>query len=277
MSTLTSSLCRPAHPALAIAILLLTLFFQVTLTEPLYAEEAFPGGRDVTDQTTADETDEFFEDEFSLMDDETESTPPLTISDPLYRLNLVIFHFNDKLYYWVLKPGSKGYNKIFPKPVRKGIENFFSNLDFPLRFINCTLQGKFKSSGTELARFCINSTIGLLGFLNAAKHYFGLTEKDEDLGQTFAKYGIKGGIYIVLPFMGPSTLRDSIGDLGDGYMSPTKYINPFELAVGVWAYEKFNFVSLNIGGYESLKEASIDPYNGFKSFYLQHRQNQIEE
>ena len=108
------------------------------------------------------------------------------ISDPLAPLNRAVFKFNDRLYFWVLKPVAKGYNVVFREDVRTCIANFFSNLLTPVRLVNCILQGKFKAAATETARFFVNTTMGVLGFGDAGKIVFNLEISDEDLGQTWA-------------------------------------------------------------------------------------------
>jgi len=110
---------------------------------------------------------------------------------------------NDKLYRWVLKPVAKGYKFVVPDPVRVSVRNFFLNLGTPIRAVNALLQGKFGDMGMELARFGINSTIGMAGLFDPAKE-FHPTRKDEDTGQTLGVYGLGPGFYLVLPILGPS-------------------------------------------------------------------------
>ena len=120
-----------------------------------------------------------------------------TIPDPLKSFNHLMFRFNDKLYFYVLKPIAKGYNAVLPEKVRLSVRNALSNIATPMRFINCTLQGKLKNAGTELARFLVNTTWGVLGLFDPAKNYLHLEKTREDFGQTLGKYGIKEGYYIV--------------------------------------------------------------------------------
>ncbi|MDO8784944.1 MAG: VacJ family lipoprotein, partial [Syntrophales bacterium] len=138
-----------------------------------------------------------------------------TIPDPLKPFNHLMFRFNDKLYFYVLKPIARGYKAVLPEKVRLSVRNALSNIATPVRFINCTLQGKLKSAGTELARFLVNTTWGVLGLFDPAKNYLHLEKTPEDFGQTLGKYGIKEGFYVVWPFWGPSNLRDTIGMTGD--------------------------------------------------------------
>jgi phospholipid-binding lipoprotein MlaA len=194
-----------------------------------------------------------------------------TVADPLEPWNRLVFTFNDRLYFWFLKPVAKGYNAVVPEAARTSVSNFFKNLTTPVRFVSVLLQGKIKSSGIELARFCINTTYGLAGFLDPAKKHFNLKTQEKDLGMTLGFYGIGEGIYVVWPFWGPSSIRDTIGAVGDGFLTPVNYITPVEDAVAVSSYEYFNDVSLHVGDYEDLKESAIDPYIAVKDSYIQHR------
>jgi phospholipid-binding lipoprotein MlaA len=211
---------------------------------------------------------EFFEEEFE--------TSGVQVADPLYIWNKGMFHINDKLYFWLLKPLAKGYKAITPDFFRDGVRNFFHNLITPIRFANCILQGKGNAAASEFTKFAINTTIGVLGLGNPAGLYPELVLTDEeDLGQTFAKYGIGNGFFIVWPILGPSTLRDTIGSVGDSYLNPINYVDPWETALGIRGFNLVNRTSFHIGEYEALKEASVDPYVAMRNSYLQFRQEKI--
>jgi phospholipid-binding lipoprotein MlaA len=216
------------------------------------------------------------DDEFGFPDEQGQ-TAVVQISDPLAPVNRVIFQFNDKLYFWVLKPAAQGYNVIFREDIRNCIANFFSNLLTPVRVANCILQGKFKAAGTETARFFVNTTMGVLGFGDAGKVIFHLEISDEDLGQTLGVYGIGNGFYIVWPIVGPSTLRDSVGFGGDLFVNPLTYLEPFGLAAGVGGYRRFNDLSLRIGEYEAIKAAAIEPYTAVRDGYIQFRNALVDK
>jgi phospholipid-binding lipoprotein MlaA len=234
--------------------------------------------------TTVDKTEEMsqipdveenFENE--LFEEEFE-TNQLEVADPLYILNKGMFHFNDKLYFWVLKPLSKGYKAITPEIFRTGVRNFFYNLMMPMRLVNCILQGKANAAASEFTRFVINTTLGVLGLGDPASQYPLLNlSDDEDLGQTFAKYGVGNGFFLVWPILGPSTLRDSIGRIGDAYLNPITYIEPFEASLAVRGFNLINRTSFHIGDYEALKEASVDPYVAMRNSYLQYRERKIKQ
>jgi phospholipid-binding lipoprotein MlaA len=199
------------------------------------------------------------------------------VADPIEPFNRAMYHFNDKFYFWILKPVAQGYKFLVPTPLRTGVKNFFYNLITPVRMVNCILQGKFYSAGTEFTRFVINSTVGMLGFVDPAQNYPMLKAKEEDLGQTFGNYGIGNGFYIVWPFLGPSTLRDTVGMTGDLFLNPVNYVRPAEAALGITAYEKVNTTSFYIGDYEAIKEASLDPYSAIRDAYIQNRKKKTKE
>ncbi len=219
-----------------------------------------------------EEKDEFlneFESEFE--------EKAVTVADPLSFWNRAMFHFNDKLYFWFLKPVAKGYRVVIPGVIRTGVRNFFSNIFTPIRLTSCVLQGKVKAGGTELTRFVVNSTVGVLGFGDPARKYLNLDISDEDLGQTLGVYGIGNGFYLVWPFLGPSTLRDSVGMVGDRFLNPITYVKPVEASVAIWSYDKINETSMHIGDYESIKDAAIEPYEAFRDAYIQYRNNKVKK
>lgn len=200
-----------------------------------------------------------------------------TISDPLEPLNRAFFHFNDKLYFWVLKPVAKGYKAVTPEKVRVGVRNFFYNLGFPVRFVNCLLQAKVDAAANEFARFVTNSTVGLFGLIDVATHKLELKKNDEDLGQTLGVYGMGASFYINWPVLGPSSLRDSLGGAGDAFLDPLNTIDRTKYRALGQAYKTVNETSLSIGMYEDLKKAAIDPYVALRDAYSQHRQSMIKE
>lgn len=206
-------------------------------------------------------------------------TAQAAVYDPLEPMNRVFFTFNDKLYFWVLKPVSTGYAKVFPVGFRIATRNAFDNLLAPVRIVNNFLQGKIRNSGTELVRFVVNSTVGVGGLADVAKTDFHLQEKDEDLGQTFGVYGAGGGTYFCWPFIGPSNLRDTIGMVGDGFLTPLYYLAGGNLysTLGLKAGERVNDVSLRLGDYERFKAAAIDPYVSMRQAYEQSRQKKIHD
>jgi len=220
------------------------------------------------DSDMEDLDDDFFDDEFEKDPDQ--------IADPLSMWNRAMFHFNDKLYFWVLKPLARGYKAVTPDFFRTGVKNFFRNITTPIRLVNCALQGKGEASGIEIARFVVNTTVGVLGLGSPADNYPSLIRPDEeDLGQTLGKYGIGNGFYIVWPVIGPSTVRDTVGRVGDWFLNPINYIEPPEASWAVWGFDKVNQTSFRIGDYEALKKAAIDPYVALRDVYIQFRTKKI--
>ena len=220
--------------------------------------------------------EDFINDELDEFDDEFEEEK-VKVSDPLEPWNRAMFHFNDKLYFWILKPIASGYRAVIPKPARTCVKNFFHNLTTPIRMVNCLLQGKVSAAGAELGRFIVNSTVGILGLGNPARDCPKLNPPDEDLGQTLGTYGIGNGPYIIWPILGYSTLRDSIGLAGDWFLNPVSYVEPTEASLGIKGYEIVNDTSLRIGEYESIKKASLEPYVAIRNGYLQYRRKKVEE
>jgi len=220
--------------------------------------------------------DDEYEDELQTIESLDEKQAQAT-SDPFKPVNHAVFQFNDSLYFKVVKPVAKTYNKIVPKRVRIGLFNFFRNIKMPVRFLNCVFQIKFIGASSELTQFTINSTIGCLGFGKPAQTVFHLKPREEDLGQTLGVYGIGNGIYIVWPIIGPTTLRDTIGSFGDTIFNPLSYITPWYINGCVKGVDSLNSASLRIGEYESLKQAAFEPYDAMKDAYIQYRHKKVAE
>jgi phospholipid-binding lipoprotein MlaA len=237
-------------------------------------------GENISDQSAeglGSEDDEY-DDEYDDDDEYADEEDVKLIPDPWIEMNQGLYVFNDKLYFWLLKPVSKGYGLIIPEELRQAIVNAFYNIRFPVRFVNSLLQGKFRKSGYEFGQFFINSTAGCLGLLNPAANYPKLQPSKEDMGQTFAVWGFDNGAYLMLPFLGPSSLRDGLGRLGDTFLDPIWWV-PVELwvSIGIRAGEAVNETSTRIGEYEALKEAALDPYVMIRNAYVQNRNKLIAE
>jgi phospholipid-binding lipoprotein MlaA len=213
---------------------------------------------------------------FDLLEDEF-AEQMVSVADPLEPWNRTMYHVNDTLYFWLAKPVAQAYKDVTPEPARVGIRNFFHNLTTPIRFVNCLLQEKGAAAGTELHRFAVNTTAGVLGFGDPARSELGLEPVEEDLGQTLAIYGFGNGFYIVWPLLGPSTVRDSVGMVGDQFLNPTRYVRPTEVSIGISAVRITNESSFHIGEYEALKAVVIEPYVAMRQAYIQYRNKQIKE
>ncbi|NOX08238.1 MAG: VacJ family lipoprotein [Gammaproteobacteria bacterium] len=213
--------------------------------------------------------------EQSILDDEFDDEEIIEIADPLEPINRAFFGFNDILYSYALKPVAKAVRYI-PEPARIALKNFVSNLTTPIRFINSLLQGKFSDAGTEGGRFAINSIIGILGLFDPARE-MDIYKKDEDSGQTLGYYGVGQGFYLVIPFIGPSSLRDSIGLVANYYMDPLSLLSPERDYYIAQTGIIINEVSLDKDTYESIKKEQLDPYLFIRDAYAQHRQGKVEE
>jgi phospholipid-binding lipoprotein MlaA len=233
-------------------------------------------------QTSSDESSDDFEDEFE--DEFSDNKSGDEDIDPLSGYNRAMTSFNDGFYTFVLFPVANTYKDVVPVGGRVAVSNFFDNLFFPVRFINNLLQLKFTNTAEETARFCINSTLGLLGLFDVADSWFGLKEHDEDFGQTLGYYGVGGGFHIVLPFLGPSNLRDTLSMSVDWEAQPTifKENRPYNLtkstkeSLGVTSFKYLNEGSFNIKEYESLKKDAVDLYPFLKNIYEQNRKSKIK-
>ena len=249
---------------------------ETPLHEPVFQEskgEALPASSVILCQAEESLETEFEEDDWLETDEDFSY-----IADPFEPVNRIFFHFNDKLYFWVLKPVSTGYEKVFPEQMRIFVRNFFSNLYTPIRAVNCLLQGKPKGFGTEISRFLLNSTIGMLGFGDPGKKIFNLDIRDEDLGQTLGLYGLAPVFFINWPVLGPSSLRDTAGLAGDSFLNPLNYLlDATKYNLAARSYEKVNSSSMTLGEYESFKKAAMDPYVSMRDAYHQYRQNKIKE
>ncbi len=203
------------------------------------------------------------------------------IPDPLAPVNKVMFHVNDKLYFWALKPVTQVYSHIIPEDFRIVFSNAYDNLRAPARMLNHLLQLRFKPAGNELIRFLFNSVAGIGGLADVARDALGIKKQEADFGQTLGHYGIGHGLYIVLPVFGPSSLRDGVGLAGDRFMYPLTYVSRSDLTseetTGIFVHEKVNDTSFKIGDYESFKEAAIDPYVSMRDAFVQHRKKKVEE
>ncbi|MEC7169126.1 MAG: VacJ family lipoprotein [Pseudomonadota bacterium] len=195
-----------------------------------------------------------------------------------------IFKFNMALDDAILEPLAKGYNKL-PKPIKSGTSNFTSNIGTLLSIPNNILQGNFKQLGHSVGSFAVNTTVGILGFLNPAER-MGLKPHKEDVGQTLATYGFGPGCYFVLPIFGPTTARDSVGMIADTFVDPFAHVTLREKElfgssgnsldyISVKATSTIDFRADNDTNIKSLEKNSIDLYSSFKSIYLQDRENKI--
>jgi len=195
-------------------------------------------------------------------------------NDPLEGYNRAMYKFNDAVDTVVLKPVAKGYDTIVPEPISQAISNFFSNLADIGVIINDLLQGKLDQAADDTGRFLLNSTVGFAGILDVATDA-GLPKNNEDFGQTLGVWGVEPGAYVVLPLLGPRTVRDSFGLVGDYYSDPVTYVT------GPGAENALRGTRLVDDRAELLKvenvleEAALDEYSYVRDAYLQRRLNLV--
>ena len=195
-----------------------------------------------------------------------------------------IFKFNMGFDNVILEPIAKGDNKL-PEPIKNGTSNFTSNIATLLSIPNHLAQGNFKGAGNATASFLINSTIGIIGLANPAEK-MGLNAQKEDVGQTLGSYGVGPGCYFVLPILGPTTVRDSVGMLADTFVDPFAHVTLREKELFGSSGNQLDYLTVkgttaidfradNETNFDSLEKNSIDLYASFKSLYLQSRENKI--
>jgi len=197
--------------------------------------------------------------------------------DPWERFNEKTFWFNhDVLDRYALKPVATVWAKI-PDPARQGLANAFHNLAMPDRLVNEVLQARFQEAGSEVARFLLNTTVGVAGFVDVASRA-GLEESDADAGQTLGVYGAGPGPYLVLPLLPPLTVRDGIGYAVDSFLDPLSwFVTPFAADFGRAAGKTVNERAANLKVYQDVEDASLDLYAAVRNGYLQRRQKSIED
>ena len=206
------------------------------------------------------------------------------VYDPFESVNRFIFKGNDYVFSNTIQPLVDTYTAITPDTVEEGASNFFHNLGYPVRLASNLLQCRFKGAWIETGRFAINSTLGILGILTPADDYESFAPiESEDVGQVFGAWGIGEGPYLVLPFFGPSNLRDLAGLIGDRAINPIK--EPFSV-IDDWDLEwqlatsGADYISRSpqiIERYKQLKDSSIDPYSSLKNGYTEYRRGAVAE
>jgi phospholipid-binding lipoprotein MlaA len=209
-------------------------------------------------------------------DDLDEYSGTADIPDPIQPVNRGIFWFNHQLYHYVLQPVVKVYQTVLPKQVRTGIYNVFDNLEYPDRCVNDLLQARFERAGQETGKFLVNSTAGIGGIFKVSQKIPWMTDVPaEDTGLTFAHWGIGHGPYIVLPVLGPHSLRDTIGFAGDYALSPMAWVFMISPAA-VWPMavttpDAARNTDSKMTSYEMITHNSLDRYLAVRTSYAQTR------
>ncbi|MEM6627079.1 MAG: VacJ family lipoprotein [Pseudomonadota bacterium] len=200
----------------------------------------------------------------------TTSTP----GDPFEGFNRTMYGFNDELDKAVLEPVAKGYRAVTNKPIRKGVRNFLGNLREPVTFVNNVLQGDLVSAGDTTGRFLINSTVGLVGILDVANNFESLEGPREDFGQTLGVWGVEGGPYLVLPFLGSTNPRDLLGTGADIAFDPltwTEFEGDDAFMVGRAVVGAISAREGAIETIDNLRSTQADPYTAVRRIYGQTR------
>jgi phospholipid-binding lipoprotein MlaA len=207
------------------------------------------------------------------------ASDPEAPDDPLEPMNRFFFDFNQRLDRHAALPAASFYSSAVPRPVRSTVHNVLNNLGGPVTAANDVLQLEFENAGIAASRFIINTTIGVVGIFDVATDW-GLPAAHRDFGETLGVYGVPPGPYLVLPFRGPTAVRDLAGSYVDGYFTPLRYAR----------YSGRNYVGLvrsslgsidnrsaNIVTYRDIERASVDYYATMRAYYLQRRARQVEE
>jgi phospholipid-binding lipoprotein MlaA len=230
----------------------------VAAAEPLAPEE--------TDPAVATPADAF------------EADPGDADYDPWQPFNERTFAFNHGvLDRYVIKPVATGWDVLMPDVAQRGIGRAFDNLDMPRRVVNNLLQLRPKEAGAEMARFLINTTVGIVGLIDVAHMTLHLDKSDADMGQTLGFYGIGAGPYLVLPFLPPLTVRDGIGRGVDSVLDPFGFLIPFVASTTMGIVKQVNQRSLNLELFADVEESVLDLYSAVRNGYLQRRRSTIEE
>lgn len=195
--------------------------------------------------------------------------------DPWQPFNELMFAFNhDILDRWLVKPAATGWETVVPAPARRGLARALDNLDMPRRAVNNVLQLRPIGAGREVARFVVNTTVGVVGFFDVASLVH-LEASDADTGQTLALYGIGAGPYLVLPTMPPLTVRDAIGRTADGMLDPIGYFLPFVANQVKSVVSAVNERSLQLELFADVEESVLDLYSAARNGYLQRRRRAV--
>jgi phospholipid-binding lipoprotein MlaA len=196
------------------------------------------------------------------------------LADPWEVYNRHMMDINDRLDRAVLKPVATAYVKVTPEPVRDCVSNIFANFYDVPNAINNLLQGKPADAVNDICRVVINSTVGLLGCFDVASQ-MGLPRSDEDFGQTLGKWGLEQGPYFVWPLLGPSTVRDSFGRIGNFFMDPVDYVDPVRLRNSLWGTRFVDTRAQLLPAEKLVEGAALDKYQFIRDAYLQRRRNQV--
>lgn len=211
-------------------------------------------------------------------DDLDEYSAAVRVSDPIQPVNRGVFWINHQLYNFVLRPAVKVYTTVLPKPVRTAVKNVYDNVEYPIRFTNRVLQLDFKNADLETRKFVVNSVAGVGGIFRVSDKIPSLADvPSTDTGQTFAKWGIGHGPYLVLPVLGPRSVRDTVGLAGDVALNPVTWV-PFggvgeAVALSISTPNTTRNMEMRLQIYDAVTRDAIDPYLSVRDGYIQSRDN----
>lgn len=239
-------------------------------SEPSPAEDAGESSAEDPGERSTEGSGEISAEDFLEEYDE------LSTSDPLEPSNRVVFGANEVVYQRVFDPLASGYAFVVPKPVRRSVLRFFENLGEPANFLNEVLQLNPVRAGKTGVRFLINSTVGVVGLFDPARRV-GIARNSTDFGETLGVYGVGEGCYLVVPILGPSSVRDLVGDMVNGFFHPQTYFlayAPQAILATSSGFSRYEATRLEL---EALRESSIDFYSAMRSAYLQQREADVRE
>jgi phospholipid-binding lipoprotein MlaA len=214
-------------------------------------------------------------------DDDWDDVAEVKVHDPIEPANRRIFWFNHQLYTYVAKPFATAYEFVLPDLVRRGIRNAYENVRFPVRFVNHTLQGRLDRTAKETGRFLVNTTAGVGGVMKPADKIPALADVPKaDTGQTFGKWGIPHGPYLVFPVLGPTTSRDLVGTVGDTALNPVAWLGLIFGGAGwttaVSAPSGAHGLPDQMDRYDMATKDALDPYISARTGYMQNRKAAVE-
>ena len=195
--------------------------------------------------------------------------------DPLESLNRASYAFNDSVDKALVRPVARGYKKVVPVWTQTGVSNFFSNAKYPITLVNNLLQGKLKAAASDTGRFVLNTTFGLGGLLDPAT-LSGLARNDEDFGQTLGTWGVPPGPYLVVPILGPYSMRDGLARFADDFVEPSHYIEDDSTRWGFWLGDRFDR-RVRLLEADAVLDRTGDPYAFVRSAYLQRREYLVRD
>jgi len=251
--------------------------------ETVLVETEDPGTADPFSEDTVEDDpfgDDFKEDEEVFEEDpfEKEEVDIPHMSDPWEGFNRSMYWFNDNLYVYLMRPVGQTYRDIVWEDFRIVIRNLFDHVTAPQKLVSSLLQWEWGKSGRVVSRAVINTLFGWGGMLDVAGQEYGIENVNEDIGQALGSYGIGSGPYLVLPFLGPSSVRHTVGRVADGFLNPIFYLDlAFIENAGITAGNMVNEVSFRIDDIDTLRRDAIDPYESMRDFYHQFRELDIQK